>query len=104
MRLAKKRGYKRVLVWIAIGGAAIAFTSPADAHRRGGGGVFFGFSTGPAYPYYRPPPVYYPRPYYGPAAYYVPPPVYYPPPIYYAPAPTYYPPPSVYYSPGWRGW
>ena len=72
---------------------ALALTSPAEAHRRGDGGFFFGFNTGPAYRYYSPPPVYYPRPYY------VPPPVYYSPPAYYAP-PAYYPPPPVYYYNG----
>lgn len=105
---ANMRNSKRVLGLIAILGAAITLGGPAEAHRRGGGHVFFGFSAGPGYPYYRPPPVYYAPRYYGPPAYYGPPPVYYAPPptVYYAPPPTYYvpSPPPVYYSPGWRAW
>jgi hypothetical protein len=107
MWLAKMRRSKRVLGLIAIGGATLGLATPADAHRRGGG-VFFGFSAGPGYPYYRPPPAYYAPRYYPPPVYYVPPPVYYgpPPTYYYAPPPTYYvpPPPPVYYSPAWRSW
>ena len=94
---------KRALLLIASCGAVIALSSSADAHRQGG--AFFGFSTGPAYPYYAPPPVYYPRPYYPPPVYYAPPPTYYvPPPRPYYPPPAYYAPPQFYYGPRPGGW
>lgn len=98
-----RRGECGLLILLASG-VVIASTGEADAHRRGG--VFFGFSSGPAYPYYyAPPPVYYPRPYYGPRGYYVPPPTYYvAPPVYYPQPRTYYVPPPPYYGPRWGGW